>query len=189
MRPELDGRGLDGSGVGRIEPGPDPASPWGDLVQPLSRPVPTVVVVQVVFTKGGNGRTCGWVALRPPRSRVPGPVMAAGGDIPHDLATFVLEAALGLEHGFWGCVAEGATFKTLGRRRTEEGKAVIRRHAAALDDAERQVNAHYFAWRAGTPTPVDAALDDALVAWRQLPDGGELVRTWPLSPTRRWRGA
>lgn len=158
-------------------------------MRPTGSTVPTLGVVQVVFRKGEKGRTCGWVALRPPRSRVPGPVMAAGGDIPHDLATFVIEAALGLEHGFWGCVAEGATFKTLGRPRTEEGKAVIRRHADALDDAERRVNAVYFAWRAGTPTPVDAVLDEVLAEWRQLPDGGDLVRTWTRSPTRRWRGA
>ncbi|MEZ5227546.1 MAG: hypothetical protein R2710_12950 [Acidimicrobiales bacterium] len=54
-----------------------------------------------------QGRTCGWTALRPPRTVVPGPSMAAGADLPHDLYTFVIEDALGIEHGFWGCVAEG----------------------------------------------------------------------------------
>lgn len=39
--------------------------------------------------------------------------MAAGGDLPHDLYTFVIEDALGIEYGFriWGCIAAGATFK------------------------------------------------------------------------------
>ena len=86
--------------------------------------------------------------------------MAAGGDLPHDLATYVIEAALGLEHGFWGCVADGATFKTLGRKRTPQGRAVIGRHAAELDAAEIEVNAVYFAWRRGESTPVDDDLVD-----------------------------
>ena len=77
--------------------------------------------MEVTFRKGKQGRTCGWVALRPPRTTVPGTTMAAGGDVPHDLATFVIEQALGIEHGFWGCVAAGATFRTLGRRRTPRG--------------------------------------------------------------------
>jgi hypothetical protein len=50
--------------------------------------------------------------------------MAAGGDLPHDLVTFVIEDALAIEHGFWGCVAAGATFRTLGRRRTPQGREV-----------------------------------------------------------------
>ena len=62
--------------------------------------------------------------------------MAAGADLPHDLATFVIEQALGIERGFWGCVAAGATFRSLGRRRTAPGVEVIRRHRAQLDDAE-----------------------------------------------------
>jgi len=145
--------------------------------------------VQVTFTKSDNGRTCGWVARRPPRSVVPGSVMAAGGDLPHDLATFVIEAALGIEHGFWGCVADGATFRSLGRRRTQPGRAVIERHRTALDEAEVRVNAAYFAWRAGEPTPATAELDEMLARWRRLPRGGELVLEWvrtaPRVRTRR----
>lgn len=105
--------------------------------------------------------------------------MAAGGDVPHDLATFVIEHALDLEHGFWGCVADGATFRSLGRKRTEHGTAVIRHHATDLQEAEERVNALYFAWRRGEATPVDEALDRALGQWRALPEGGELVLTWP----------
>lgn len=109
--------------------------------------------------------------------------MAAGGDLPHDLHTFVIEDALGLPHGFWGCVAAGATFKTLGRRQTPQGKAAITRHLGDLDDAERRVNEIYFAWRAGQPTSVDDELDSMLARWRALDDDGELVVRWPLTST------
>jgi len=102
------------------------------------------------------GRVCAWSALRPPRTVVPGPSMAAGGDLPHDLYTFVIEQALGIEHGFWGCVADGATFKTLGRKRTPQGREVISRHLRDLDESEFRVNDIYFAWKTGTPTPLDA---------------------------------
>jgi hypothetical protein len=106
--------------------------------------------------------------------------MAAGGDLPHDLYTFVIEDALGIEYGFWGCIAAGATFKTLGRKRTPQGKAVITRHLHDLDDAETRVNEIYFAWRAGQPTPLDIELDSMLSRWRALADGEELVLAWPI---------
>ena len=128
----------------------------------------------------------GWRSARR-GSRVPGPTMAAGADVPHDVATFVIEEALGLQHGFWGCVAEGATFRSLRRKRTEPGRAVIRRHLADLDQAEAQVNAMFFAWRQGVATPVSDPLDQALRAWREVPEGGELVRTWSPPAPRRHR--
>jgi hypothetical protein len=112
--------------------------------------------------------------------------MAAGGDLPHDLYTFVIEDALDIEHGFWGCLAAGATFKTLGRKRTPQGKAVIAQHLDELDAAETQVNEIYFAWRAGGGTELDDELDRMLVRWRALQDGDELKVEWsPRRPTRR----
>ncbi len=111
--------------------------------------------------------------------------MAAGGDLPHDLYTFVIEEALGIEHGFWGCVAAGATFKTLGRKRTPQGNAVIARHLDALASAEARVNDVYFAWRAGRSTPLDQQLDSMLERWRSVPDGGELTLEWPLDHANR----
>ena len=128
----------------------------------------------VTFTK--RGRTCAWQALRPPRTRVPGSTMAAGADLPHDLATFVIERELGLAHGFWGCVAQGAVFRSLPRKRTPQGSAVIARHRADLDAAELRVNAAYRAWRAGRRI---APLETMLRRWRDLPDGGTLVVEWP----------
>lgn len=135
-----------------------------------------------------QARTCGWMALRPPRTVVPGSTMAAGADLPHDLATFVIELALGIEHGFWGCVADGATFRSLGRRRTPQGTAVIRRHVADLDVAEARVNDVFFAWRAGRPTPVTDELDAMLDRWRALGDGETIVVTWPASRRDRSHG-
>jgi len=111
--------------------------------------------------------------------------MAAGGDLPHDLYTFVIEDALGIRHGFWGCVAAGATFRTLGRKRTPQGKAVIERHLDDLDAAETRVNEIYFAWRAGKGTELDDELGEMLDRWRALPDGGELVVEWSTDRTRR----
>ena len=133
------------------------------------------------------GRGCAWTALRPPRSVVVGPTMAAGGDLPHDLYHFVIEDALDFEFGFWGCVAHGATFATLGRKRTPQGNAVIARHLDDLDEAESKVNDIYFAWRAGRPTDLDDELNAMLERWRAVPDGGELVVSWRMErrPLRR----
>jgi hypothetical protein len=142
-------------------------------------------VMTVTFRRRGRG--CSWTALRPPRSVIPGPTMAAGGDLPHDLYTFVIERALGIERGFWGCVAAGATFKTLGRKRTPQGKAVIAENLAALDEAEARVNEVYFSWRAGEPTDLDEELDSMLERWRALDDGDELTLAWPLAPSRSSR--
>ena len=118
--------------------------------------------------------------------------MAAGGDLPHDLYTFVIEDALDIEHGFWGCVAAGATFETLRRKPTPRGKAVIARYLPELESAEARVNEIYFAWRAGTSTElVDHLVDDLdsmSARWRAVPDGGELVVEWLLErPSRRPR--
>lgn len=143
--------------------------------------MPTVEDMEVRFARDAKGRTCSWVALRPPRTLVPGPSMAVGGDLPHDLATFVIEQALGIEHGFWGCVAAGATFRSLGRKRTPQGKAVIGGHLEELDEAERRVNEVYFAWRRGEPTEVDAELDAMLERWRQVGNGEELVLEWSVA--------
>ena len=111
--------------------------------------------------------------------------MAAGGDLPHDLSTFAIEASLGIAFGFWGCVAAGARFRSLGRKRTEQGRAVIRRHRVELDEAEQRVNEVFFAWRRGEVTPAGEALDQALAEWRRLPDGGELVLEWVDAKRRR----
>src|SRR3712207_3638509 len=105
--------------------------------------------MQVTFQKVDGGRLCRWDAVRRKRTRVPGPTMASGRTLPHDLSTFVVEAELGVAHGFWGCVADGATFRSLRRRPTREGRDVIRAHVADLDAAELLVGAEVRAWDRG----------------------------------------
>ncbi|QGG94540.1 hypothetical protein [Actinomarinicola tropica] len=135
--------------------------------------------MEIRFWTDDKRRSCTWEAVRSSGTRLRGPTMAAGGDVPHDLATLVVEAALHIEHGFWGCLAEGATFRGISRRRTDRGKGVIRAHLADLDAAEERVNAEHFGWRRGDTVEAGDALDDALDAWRVLQPGDELVLHWP----------
>jgi len=65
------------------------------------------------------------------------------GTIPHDLAHFVVERALGIRQGFWGSVADGAVFGSLthvsGRRRpqaAQRSKSVLKANATALTEIE-----------------------------------------------------
>jgi hypothetical protein len=97
-----------------------------------------------------------------------------------DLAQFVVEATLDLQHGFWGLLANGATFKSVvGRRRTQPGRQLISVHREALNATEHLVNAHVAAWRTGAPTPVGPALAAMYVRWQALPVGEELCVDWP----------
>jgi hypothetical protein len=56
--------------------------------------------MHVAFYKVDNRRLCTWMATPPKRKRFQGTTMAAGSDLPHDLAQFVVEATLGLQRGF-----------------------------------------------------------------------------------------
>jgi hypothetical protein len=141
--------------------------------------------MKVMFSKSHDSRLCSWRAELPRHRRFQGSTMAAragGIDLPHDLAQFVVEATLGLQEGFWNLVANGATFKSIGRRRTKPGRQLIAAHRAGLNAAEWAVHGHVEAWRDGRPTPAGPALDAMLARWRSLPAGEELVVEWP---TRR----
>ena len=134
-----------------------------------------------MFAKSDDGRRCSWRAELPGHSRLQGSIMAvrsAGTDLPHDLAQFVVEASLGLEHGFWNLLANGATFKSVGRRRTKPGRQLIATYRGGLNAAEWAVNAHVDAWRDGRPTPAGPALDAMLARWQSLAVGEELVVEW-----------
>jgi hypothetical protein len=144
--------------------------------------------MQVAFYKAGEGRLCGWTAAPPRRRRFTGTTMASGRDLPHDLAQFVVEQWLGLEHGFWGVLAQGGSFKSVpGRRQTQPGRQITREHQAELGRAEAIVNAHVNAWKTGTATPVGAALDAMLVRWRALALGDELRLNWNVQGRRGHR--
>jgi hypothetical protein len=137
--------------------------------------------MRVEFYRSDDGRTCGWVATPPGRRPFEGTTMAAGRDLPHDLAQFVVERALGVHEGFWGLLANGATFKSVpGRRLTQPGRALVREHTTALEAIEGVANAHVDAWRRGAPTPVGAALDVMYARWLALPAGERLCVEWEV---------
>jgi hypothetical protein len=116
--------------------------------------------MQVTFRKLVEQRCSTWEAVRAKRIRVPGTSMALGrGDLPHDLTQMIVEATLGVGDGFWGCIAQGATFRSTGRRRTRPGRAVIAAHRRGLLGAEQIVGAHVRAWKSVQPTPARDALD------------------------------
>jgi hypothetical protein len=104
---------------------------------------------------------------------------SGGTDLPHDLAQLVVEAGLGLEHGFWNLAANGATFESIGRRRTKPGRQLIAAYRSELNEAEGIVNAQVQAWRDGRPTPAGPALRAMVARWRALRPGEELVVELP----------
>jgi hypothetical protein len=151
--------------------------------------------VIVGFRKLPQG-ACYWEALRGKRTRVPGSHMGGfvpEGRLPHDLGQFVVEAGLGLRYGFWGLVADGATFASMGRRRTAEGRAVIAAHRDELNDAEARVNTEVRILEAGGASPVRAEFDRVAALWHALPEGAVLQLTWavplPLDSRRARRRA
>jgi hypothetical protein len=136
--------------------------------------------MQVAFSKPSEKhRLCQWTAVRGKRTVVPGSVMAAGRDLPHDLGQYVVEAALGIRNGFWGLIARGATFKSTGRRVTLPGRALIVAHGDDLAEAERLAGVHVDRWRRHLSTPTGLYLAVALEAWERLGVGDRLVFAWP----------
>jgi hypothetical protein len=137
--------------------------------------------MQVMFSKVDKGCLCAWRAAYSKGQPFQGTTMASGRDVPHDLAQLVVEATLGLQDGFWGLLANGATFKSVvGRRRTKPGQQLIGAHREALNAAEHLANAHVTAWRTGAPTPTGPALDAMFARWQALAVGEELLVDWPI---------
>lgn len=138
------------------------------------------VVVLVAFYRDDEARVTGWHAVRGRRTAIPGTVMALGrGDISHDLAQYIVEAATGTQDGFWGLLAKGATFRSIGRKRTPQGRALIAAHRDTLRGAEQLAGAHIAEWRRGASTPVARALDDAARMFAALKPGEHLTYQWP----------
>jgi len=143
----------------------------------------------VTFRKNELGQ-CDWEAVRARRTRVPGCCMGGRvreGHLPHDLAGFVIEGGLGLRHGFWGLIAEGATFNSMRKRRTREGRALIAAHRAELDAAEARVHGEAHVLESGGDSPLRVEWDAMVARWAALPVGGTLELTWPL-PSRPLAG-
>jgi hypothetical protein len=140
---------------------------------------PTLVVT---FHKDGkHAPSAWWEAVRPTRGRVVGGYMPIGrGRIPHDLGHLATEAHFDISDGFWGLIANGATFDHGTRQRpTKRGRQLIRDNGAALEAAEALGNEHHFAWRDGRPTPLAATFDRLAELWDATPDGGTLTIRWP----------
>ncbi len=147
---------------------------------PPSTAAHTIHLVQVTFRKLVEKRVTTWDAVRGKRTRVPGSTMALGrGGLPHDLIQMIVEGVAGLDRGFWGSVAVGATFNSMPVKRTTPGRAVIARNRHELDEAEKVVGEHYHRWKHGLPTPAAPYLDDIGRRWDALADGGQLVIAWP----------
>ncbi|MFJ6947519.1 hypothetical protein ACISU4_23225 [Streptomyces wuyuanensis] len=125
------------------------------------------------------------------------PAQPTGPTMPHDLVHAAVEGALGITDGFWGAMAEGATFQgfaplTPGRHR-RSGLRVLRRKGDRVMAAELAVNWAYRVWT-GLPTegrgigraPLDTdalartgpALDEASARWTAVAERDGLVRHW-----------
>ncbi|MGY1577213.1 hypothetical protein [Streptomyces sp. MN13] len=125
------------------------------------------------------------------------PAQPVGPNMPHDLVHAVVETALGIDDGFWGAMARGATFQgfellTPGRHR-RSGMKVLRRGGDAVMAAELSVNWAYRVWRGLStegrgvgPAPLDSdalartlpRLNAAATRWAAVPQGGELLWRW-----------
>lgn len=108
--------------------------------------------------------------------------MACTESLPHDLAGFAAEQALGIADGFFNLIAHGAVFASSGRRRTRPGRAVIVANRQGLLAGEHLVHGAWDDWRAGRPTPAAAALDDVARRWRDLPAGQGFELVWERRP-------
>lgn len=123
------------------------------------------------------------------------PAAPVGDGPPHDLVHAAVERGLGLDDGFWGAVAEGATFDGFEfvepRRHRKSGMKVLRRGGDRVMAAELKVNWVYRAWRGlprtGTgPSPLTddevalacRAVDEAAERWAGTPEGGVLIWRW-----------
>jgi hypothetical protein len=130
-----------------------------------------------------------------------------GADLPHDLVHVVVEKALPLTDGIWGCVADGVVWGSMrhvsGRRpphaaersdrlKAERRDAVMRAEHLA-DVVGRLARGEQVPVGAATGVPREridaavAAVQDASRRWRGLAVGEEWVVEWSASPRGRRR--
>jgi hypothetical protein len=129
-----------------------------------------------------------------------------GADLPHDLVHAVVETALGVPDGIWGCVADGVVWRSMrhvsGRRpphAAERSERLKRERAARIQHAEgladlvgrlargapvlpREVSAAAF-----PRERLDAAAGELRTAarhWAGLAPGRTWVVDWPRRPGR-----
>ena len=146
--------------------------------------------MRVEFWRDDEARVSGWDVYLPGRRPVRGGVMALGrGLTSHDLTQFVIEAATGYDHGFWGLISQGATFRTMHKVVTKPGRAVIVRHRRSLEDSEHLAGVHVGDWRSGLRTPVTLLLTRAAQQFQALGPADRLVFEWPSAHGRIARSA
>lgn len=136
----------------------------------------------ITFHKvGGRTPSAWWEAVRETRGRVRGGHMPIGrGVVPHDMGHLATEATLRIDDGFWGLLAQGATFaRGTDQRPTAPGRALVAEHRAELEHAEQVGNHHLFAWIGGQATEVGPTFDSLAARWREVPDGGTMTLRWP----------
>lgn len=164
--------------------------------------------VRLTFTRMADRRA---VESLVERDGVVYAVRGAGGGpgLPHDLVHALVEDALGIRDGIWGCVADGAVWGTMrhvsGRRPphvTERSQRLKRERAAAIGRAEALADlVHRLAdgaqvlpgevERSGVPADRLAAAVEALREaerrWAALRPGGQWVLQWPAPAARTAR--
>ena len=142
--------------------------------------------MRVTVTKLPNGGIR-WEALRSDHTKV---TIRPGGPsdgLPHDLAHYAVESALGMEFGFWGCIAAGGSLRITRAtqrkgRNTRTGRGVLRDHAQDLAAAEDAISKAVAAWTRREPSRVTDALDTMLGRWEALRRGEAFVLVWPTPP-------
>jgi hypothetical protein len=127
--------------------------------------------MEVTFAKN-DARFCETTVVRSDGVRLAVPVFGPTRLMPHDLVHFVVESELGLDRGFWGCIAAGALFGRMhviaGRRRAhadERSRSVLRLAGQRLTEAEELVRvvAQAAVGARATPAELAARIDRA---WR-----------------------
>ena len=135
----------------------------------------------------------------------------AGPEIPHDLLHFLVEADLGMQHGFWGLVDQGVDFEALNAKTKDPpaaglssevtellwseaitGALMLGLMAPDLDEAACLEHAARNCERWSIPPPevgpedlarLRGSLAELVGEWRALGDDGTLVREFPPGPS------
>lgn len=128
-----------------------------------------------------------------------------GADLPHDLVHAVVESALPLADGVWGCVADGVVWGSMrhvsGRRpphAAERSDRLKRERVSAVQRAEGVADVVHRLARDGEVLPNEVAglpgerievavnaVQEAARRWAALPVGEQWVVEWPSSSRRR----
>jgi hypothetical protein len=96
--------------------------------------------MNITFTRSGE-HTYTTSALRDDGVMLEVPSYDRTSPLPHDLAHYVVERELGLNHGFWGCVAAGAIYagiKVIAGRRRPTPLRGLRRSFGKRDSGARR---------------------------------------------------